>query len=225
MENEFGINNVITTTNTVFRKTFGWMFMGLLITGLISWFTFSSSLYLDIIFNGYFNVLLIAELVVVVLFSAISKKCSATTSAVLFFTYAILNGITFSVIFAIYQLSSITILLFATAGLFGTMALYGYRTDVDLTRFAPILFITLLVGIVVSVINLFVGNSVIDILVSWVMLFVFSGVTAYDLQRLKILAANTSDSDSKLHITFALELYLDFINIFIRLLSLFGRRR
>lgn len=226
MENDFELNNVITTEdNNVFKKTFQWMFMGLLITGLVSWFVYSSGLYVDIVLGGYFNVLLIAELIVVFVFSALLKKCSPIVAGIMFFAYAALNGITFSVIFAVFQLTSITILFFASAGIFGIMALYGYGTDNDLSKFAPLLFTTLFVGIIASLINLFVGNSLMDVIISWVMLLVFSGITAYDIQKIKLLSEDSSLDKSKLHIYGALELYLDFVNIFLRLLSLFGRRR
>jgi len=225
MENEFESNKVINTGNSVFAKTFQWMFMGLLVTGLISWFIYSSALYVDIVLGGFFNVLLIAELAVVIIFSLVIKKCSPTVAAIMFFAYAILNGITFSVIFALYELSSITILFFAAAAIFGIMALYGYRTDKDLSIFAPLFFTTLIIGIIVSLINLAVGNGLVDIIISWVMLIVFSGITAYDVQKIKLLSEDSSMNQSKIHIYGALELYLDFINIFLRLLSLFGRRR
>lgn len=225
MENEFESNNVITTSNNVFIKTFEWMFMGLLITGLISWFVYSSGMYVNIINGGMFNVLLFAELAVVLIFSFVIRKCSPITAGIMFFTYAALNGITFSIIFAVFELTSITILLFAAASIFGIMALYGYRTDNDLTKFAPLIFTTLLVGIIVSLINLFVGNSLLDIVISWFMLLLFSGITAYDLQKIKLLTQDSSLDQSKIHIYGALSLYLDFINIFLRLLSIFGRRK
>ncbi|MDF2865701.1 MAG: hypothetical protein K0R72_515 [Clostridia bacterium] len=226
MENDFELNNVIVTDkNNVFKKTFQWMFMGLLITGLVSWFVYSSQLYIDIVLGGYFDALLIAELVMVFAFSFLLKKCSPTVAGIMFFAYAILNGFTFSVIFALFELTSITILFFAAAGIFGIMALYGYRTDNDLTKIAPLLFTTLFVGILASLVNLFVGNSLLDITISWVMLLVFSGITAYDIQKIKLLSESSSLDQSKIHIYGALELYLDFINIFLRLLSIFGRRK
>ena len=225
MENEFETNSVINTGNNVFAKTFQWMFMGLLITGLISWFVYSSGLYIDIVLGNFFNVLLIGELGVVIIFSLVIKKCSPTVAAIMFFSYAILNGVTFSIIFALYQLTSITILFFAAASIFGIMALYGYRTDKNLSILAPLFFTTIIVGILVSLVNLFIGNSVVDIIVSWVMLLAFSGITAYDIQKIKLLSEDSTLDQSKIHIYGALELYLDFINIFLRLLSLFGRRR
>ncbi len=225
MENEFESNNVIVTSNNVFVKTFQWMFMGLLLTSLISWYVFSSGLYINILIEGMFNVLLIAEIAVVLLFSFLINKCSPTIAGIMFFTYAILNGVTFSVIFAVYELTSITILFFGAAGIFGIMALYGYRTDKDLTKFAPLIFTTLIIGILVSCINLFIGNSLLDIVISWAMLLLFSGITAYDIQKIKLMSQNSHLDQSKIHIYGALSLYLDFINIFLRLLSLFGRRR
>ena len=225
MENEFDQNHVINTGNNVFAKTFQWMFMGLLITGLISWYVYSSGLFIEIIVGGMFEGLLIAELAMVFIFSLIIKKCSPTVAAIMFISYAILNGVTLSIIFVLYQLTSITILFFAAAAIFGIMSLYGYRTNKDLSILAPLFFTTLIIGIVVSLINLAIGNGLIDIIVSWVMLLVFSGITAYDVQKIKLLTEDSSLDQSKIHIYGALELYLDFINIFLRLLSLFGRRR
>lgn len=226
MENDFSSDNVISTSeNSVFAKTFQWMFMGLLVTGLVSWYVYSSGLFIDIIMNNYFNVLLIVELLVVILFSATLQKCPPIVAGAMFFGYAALNGVTLSVIYAIYTLSSISIVFFAAAAIFGLMALYGYTTNNNLTSIAPLLFTTLIVGIVVSLINLFMGSALVDTIVSWVILLVFSGITAYDIQKIKLLSQSGTIDSSKIHIYGALELYLDFINIFLRILSLFGRRR
>lgn len=201
------------------------MFLGLLGTAIVAWYTYSSGLFIDIIFKGYFNILLIVELVVVVLFSLLFKKLPPTIVGILYFVYAMINGVSLSVIFVVFELNSIVWLFVASAVLFGGMALYGYKTNKDLSNWKTLLFGILIVGLILSLINIFLGNSTLDIILDWVILFVFFGVTAYDMNKIKQLQEDESLDQSKLHIYGAMELYLDFINIFLRILSLFGKKR
>lgn len=206
-------------------KTFFWMFLGLLGSAIVAWYTYASGLFIDIIFKGYFNILLIAELVVVILFSWLFKKLPPTIVAILYFVYAMINGVSLAVIFVVFELSSIVFLFAASALLFGGMAFYGYKTKKDLGNWKTLLLGILIVGIILSVVNLFLGNSMLDIILDWVILFVFFGITAYDMNKIKQLQYEADLDQSKLHIYGAMELYLDFINIFLRILSLFGKRR
>ena len=217
MENE-SQGNLIT-------KTFFWMFLGLLGTAIVAWYTYASGLFITIIFGDYWSFLLIAEIVVVLLFSFLFKKLPPTIVGILYFVYAMLNGVTLSTIFILFDLSSIVWLFIASAALFGGMALYGYKTQKDLSSWRTILFSVLIVGLILSIINLFIGNTVFDIIIDWVILLVFFGITAYDMNKIKALQYEASLDQSKLHIYGAMELYLDFINIFLRMLSLFGKRR
>ena len=201
------------------------MFLGLLGTAIVAWYTYSSGLFIDIIFKGYFNILLIVELVVVVLFSLLFKKLPPTIVGILYFVYAMINGVSLSVIFVVFELNSIVWLFVASAVLFGGMALYGYKTNKDLSNWKTLLFGVLIVGIILSSINIFLSNSTLDIVLDWVILFVFFGVTAYDMNKIKQLQEDESIDQSKLHIYGAMELYLDFINIFLRALSIFGKRK
>lgn len=201
------------------------MFLGLLGTAIVAWYTYSSGLFIDIIFKGYFNILLIVELVVVVLFSLLFKKLPPTIVGILYFVYAMINGVSLSVIFVVFELNSIVWLFVASALLFGGMALYGYKTNKDLSNWKTLLFGVLIVGIILSLINIFLSNSTLDIVLDWVILFVFFGVTAYDMNKIKQLQEDESLDKSKLHIYGAMELYLDFINIFLRILSIFGKRK
>lgn len=201
------------------------MFLGLLGTAIVAWYTYSSGLFIDIIFKGYFNILLIAELVVVIVFSLLFKKLPPTIVGILYFVYAMINGVSLSVIFVVFELNSIVWLFIASAILFGGMALYGYKTNKDLSNWKTLLFGILIVGLILSLINLFLGNSTLDIILDWVILFVFFGVTAYDMNKIKQLQDDESLDQSKLHIYGAMELYLDFINIFLRVLSIFGKRK
>lgn len=210
---------------SLISKTFFWMFLGLLGTAIVAWYTYSSGLFIDIIFKGYFNILLIAELVVVIVFSLLFKKLPPTIVGILYFVYAMINGVSLSVIFVVFELNSIVWLFIASALLFGGMALYGYKTNKDLSNWKTLLFGILIVGLILSLVNLFLGNSTLDIILDWVILFVFFGVTAYDMNKIKQLQYEEGLDQNKLHIYGAMELYLDFINIFLRMLSIFGKRK
>jgi len=210
--------------NSLIAKTFFWMFLGLLGTAIMSWYTYSTGAFDSIITEGYFYVLLIVELVVVLLFSFLFMKLPATIAAILYFSYAMLNGVTFAIIFEMFELSSIVYTFVGTAVLFGGLALYGYKTKADLSSWRNVLYGGLIIGIILSVVNLFMGNSMLDIILDWAILAIFCGLTIYDMNKIKMLESSGLDQ-SKLHIYGAMQLYLDFINIFIRILSIFGRRK
>lgn len=211
--------------NKLMSKTFFWMFIGLLGTAIVSWYTYSSGLFVDIITNGYFNILLILEVVVVLLFSFLFKKLSPMLVAILYFIYSMLNGVSLSTIFIVFDLNSIVLLFIVSAVLFGGFALIGYITKKDLSSWHTLLFGILIAGIILSLINLFLGNSMLDLVLDWIILFVFFGVTAYDINIIKQLKQDTSLNQEKLYIYGAMQLYLDFINIFLRVLSIFGKRK
>lgn len=206
-------------------KTFFWMFLGLLGTAIVAWYTYSSGLFISIILGNYWGLLLIAEVVVVLLFSFLFKKLPPVAVGILFFLYSMLNGVTLSTTFILFELNSIVWLFVASAVLFGGMAFFGYKTKKDLSNWRTILFGILIVGIILSLVNWFLKNSIVDIVLDWVILLVFFGITAYDMNKIKALSEDESLDKSKLHIYGAMELYLDFINIFIRILSIFGKRR
>lgn len=227
MEENFNpVMQDIKEKNKVYTKTFLWMFLGLLATGIISVFTYFSGFTKN--FIDIWGVLLVVELVVVILFSFLSRKLPPSVVGVLFFVYAIINGITLSTIFAVFELSSIIIIFFASSVIFGLCALLGNSTKIDLSKIGSIFLITLIVGALVSIINLFLKSSLIDIVIDWVILFVFFGITAWDMQKIKLYAKSDRgniDSEDKIAIYFAMDLYLDFINIFLRLLNIFGSRK
>lgn len=211
--------------NKLMSKTFFWMFIGLLGTAIVSWYTYSSGLFVDIITNGYFNILLILEVVVVLLFSFLFKKLSPMLVAILYFIYSMLNGVSLSTIFAVFDLNSIIQLFIVSALLFGGFAIIGFITKRDLSSWHILLFGILIAGIILSLINLFLGNSMLDLIIDWVILFVFFGITAYDVNKIKQLQFEPDLNKDKLYIYGAMELYLDFINIFLRVLSIFGKRK
>ena len=211
--------------NKLMSKTFFWMFIGLLGTAIVAWYTYSSGLFVDIITGGYFSILLILEVVVVLLFSFLFKKLSPMLVAILYFIYSMLNGVSLSTIFIAFELGSIIQLFIVSALLFGGFALIGFITKKDLSSWRTLLFGILIAGIILSLINLFLGNSMLDLLLDWIILFVFFGVTAYDVNNIKQLKQDSSLNQEKLYIYGAMQLYLDFINIFLRVLSIFGKRK
>lgn len=211
--------------NDFIPKTFFWMFLGLLGTAIVAWYTYSSGLFINILANDAFGILLIAEVVVVLLFTFLFRKLPPTAVGILYFVYAAINGVTMSTIFVVFELNSIILLFVASSVLFGGLALYGYKTSKDLSNWRTLLFGTLIIGLIVSLINLFIKNSMLDIILDWVILLVFFGITVYDMNKIKQLSLDENLDKSKLHIYGAMELYLDFINIFLRILSIFGKRR
>ena len=165
------------------------------------------------------------EVAVVLIFSLLFKKLSPTVVTVLFFTYAFINGFTLSVIFAIYEMSSICYAFVGTAVLFGALAYLGYKTDKDISKLGTMLTVSLFVGIILTIINIFLKSSILNIILDWAILFIFCGLTAYDMNKIKKMQEMGFCEDEKLYVYGAMELYLDFINIFLRILSLFGKRK
>ena len=218
-------NQPITSENKIFGKTFFWMFLGLLGSAIIAWYTYSSGLFIDIVLGDYFNWLLILELVVVLVFSLLFRKMSPTLVGILYFVYAMINGVTLSVIFAVFDLSSIIYLFIVSAVIYGVLGLIGYKTDKDLTSWKPYLTVFLIAGIVLSIINIFIQNSAFELFLDWAILILFFGITIYDINKIKLLQQEPNIDTEKIHIYCAMQLYLDFINIFLRILSIFGKRR
>lgn len=224
MEENYNTQNLVE--NKLYGKTFFWMFLGLLGSALIAWYTYSSGLFLDIILGDSFGILLIVELAVVLLFSFLFRKLPPTVVAILYFVYAAVNGVTLSVIFVVFELSSIITLFLASAVIFGILALIGYKTNKDLSSWQTYLSIFLIVGLVLSIVNLFIlKSSTLDLILDWVILLIFFGVTIYDINKIKALQMEPNINQEKVHIYCAMQLYLDFINIFLRILSIFGKRR
>ena len=218
-------NQPITSENKIFGKTFFWMFLGLLGSAIIAWYTYSSGLFIDIVLGDYFNWLLILELVVVLVFSLLFRKMPPTLVGILYFVYAMINGVTLSVIFAVFDLSSIIYLFIVSAVIYGVLGLIGYKTDKDLTSWKPYLSVFLIAGILLSIINIFIQNSTFELFLDWAILILFFGITIYDINKIKLLQQDPNIVSEKIHIYCAMQLYLDFINIFLRILSIFGKRR
>lgn len=214
------------TQNKLFGKTFFWMFLGLLGTAIVSAYTYYSGLCFNLIIDGYWSAILILELVVVIVFSLLFRKLSPTVVGILYFVYSMINGVTLSTIFVLFELNSIIYLFIVSSLIFAVLGFIGYKTNKDLTSWGTYLMVFLIAGLVLSLINLFfIKSSGMDLLLDWVILIVFFGVTIYDINKIKLLQSDSSLDNEKIHIYCAMQLYLDFINIFIRILSIFGKRR
>lgn len=224
-ENFSDVIHNLNEDNNVLSKTFFWMFLGLLGTALVSWYTYSSGLFLTVLTGGFFGPLLILEIIVVLLFSFLFRKLPATIVGILYFLYAAINGVCITTIFYVFDLNSIILLFVVSSLLFGGFSLYGYVTKKDLSNWRTLLFGTLLAGLVASLFNLFFQNSTFDIIIDWIILFIFFGITAYDINKIKQLSLIDTIDQDKIHIYGAMELYLDFINIFLRILSIFGKKK
>lgn len=211
--------------NKLISKVFLWMFVGLMVTFATGFFISTNERMLLTVFStGVYIIFAIVELILVIVLSARIRKLKPTTCKVMFLLYSFVSGLTFSSIFITYKMVSIMYVFLISALIFGLFALIGYKTKVDLTKFGTYLFMGLLATIVVSIINIFVGNQMLDLIISIVIILIFIGVTAYDIQKIKHMS-NSSIPEENLAIYGALELYLDFINIFLNLLRLFGDDR
>ena len=211
--------------NKIFGKTFFWMFLGLLGSAIIACYTYYSGLFIDIDLGDYFNWLIILELVVVLVISLLFRKMPPTLVGILYFVYAMINGVTLSVIFAVFELTSIMYIFIISALVYGVLGLIGYNTKKDLTSWRPYLTVFLIAGIILSIINIFMQNSTFELFLDWAILILFFGITIYDINKIKLLQQDPNIASEKIHIYCAMQLYLDFINIFLRILSIFGKRR
>lgn len=210
-----------------FSGVYLWMFIGLAISGLVAYFTSVTPAMWKIVWSGY-TLIIILELIVVIAFSALRRKVSPNVAKILFVIYSAISGLTLSSIFLVYEIGSIGMVFLSSALMFGLLALYGYTTKTDLSSIGKVLLFALLAIIIMSVINIFVGNSTFGIVISIISIVVFLGLTAWDMQALKTMYnyyKNDEKELGKVAIYGALNLYLDFINIFLELLSLFGKRR
>ncbi len=218
-----------STTRSFITKVYGWMTLALVITGLVAISTASNSgLMQTITRSPLLIIVIVAQLVMVVVLSAAIRKLSASVATGLFILYSALTGVTFSMLFTIYTGTSIAQVFFITAGTFGVVSAYGYVTKRDLTSIGNLLFMALIGLIVASLVNMFLQSSALEWIITCVGVIIFVGLIAYDTQRIKRMASGIGEDGEvqrKAAVLGALALYLDFINLFIRLLRIFGRRR
>lgn len=233
---QYGINwreqqlEVSRAFPVLMQKVYLWMSLALVITGFTAYFVATSQTLLTMIFGNSLVMwgLIIAEFALVFAISGAINKLSLTTATLLFTLYSVLNGATLSVIFLAYTLSSIASVFFITSATFGAMALYGYFTKKDLSSWGRILFMALIGIIIATVVNIFLKSGALNMIVSYVGVLVFVGLTAYDSQKIKemlLQAPDAGEGMQKIALLGALSLYLDFINLFIYLLRIFGSSR
>jgi FtsH-binding integral membrane protein len=211
------------------RKVYLWMTLALAITGFTAYYVAHSETLLMAIFTNQivFWMLIIAELGLVIGLSAAINRLSLTMATLMFVLYSVVNGATMSFIFLAYTASSITNVFLITAGTFAAMALFGYFTKTDLTSLGKYLMMGLIGIIIATIVNLFTKSSGLTIILNYLGVLVFVGLTAYDAQKIKqmlLTAPDASEDSQKIALLGALSLYLDFINLFIYLLRLFGKR-
>lgn len=230
--------NEITKTFTrsiaqasLFRSVYVWMTLALVITGFTALYVAKSYTLLNLMLQNQmaFWGVLIAELGLVFYMSARINRISFTTATILFIVYSILNGVTMSMLFLIYTMSSIATTFFVTAGTFGAMAVFGYVTKKDLTRIGNLCIMGVIGLIIASLVNMFLHNSMMDLIISYVGVLLFVGLTAYDSQKIKQMLSGedieVNETTQKIALMGALTLYLDFINLFLYLLRILGDRK
>jgi len=220
----------VETTNSFLRRVYRTMALGLGVTGLVAMGIASSQAAVEffIMNRGVMLLAIIAQFVMVFAFTGLLSRVSAAAAAAMFFTYAALTGVTFSTIFLVYTHGSIAGTFLITAGAFAGLSAYGYVTKRDLTGMGSFLFMGLIGLVLASVVNVFLGSPAIYWLTTFMGVIVFTGLAAYDTAKLKQLAAQTQisgDHGRKLALQGSLMLYLDFINLFLILLRIFGDRR
>lgn len=215
-------------TNTLVRSVYIWMCTALLLTGATASLVAGSPRLQEIIFSNsfFFWGLLIAQLGLVWAISAKVNSFSLPTLSGLFMLYSVLTGVTFSVYFLVFTKESIASTFFITAGTFAAMSVYGFLTKSDLTKLGNLCLMALIGIIIASVVNIFLKSEMMYWIVTYIGVLVFIGLIAYDTQKIKALAnAQDNEHTQKLAICGALSLYLDFINLFIMLLRIFGQRK
>ena len=217
--------------STLLRSVYVWMTLALVITGFVSMYVAQSYQLVSFIFGNRLALwgMLIAELAVVFYLSARINSILFTKATVMFIIYSILNGATLASIFLVYTMSSIASTFFVAAGTFGVMALYGYVTKSDLTRIGNICLMALIGLIRATLVSMFWQNSMLQMIITYVGVILFVGLTAYDSQKIKrLLTADgieVTEETQKIALLGALTLYLDFINLFLYLLRLLGDRK
>lgn len=212
-------------SNKLYSKVFMWMFIGLMISAITAHIISSNEALLNAIYDGpWFMGLIILEIVLVIFLSLKITKISPRSAKISFLVYSLINGMTLSYIFVFYQLTSIALIFGLTSLIFGIFSLIGFTTKLDLSKLGTIAFMGLIGIIIASLINLFLKSPGLDYILSIIGILVFVTLIAYDIQKIRRISALIPNEDNAA-IYGALELYLDFINIFIRLLHLFGKAK
>lgn len=208
--------------NKIFSKVYGWMFIGLLISFITGYYVSTKPNMVYNLANGYL-ILVLLEIGVCIWLSAGIRKMQAMTAKILFCLYSFLTGLTLSFIFMTFKMDSIVFVFGITSLVFAIMAIIGTVTKIDLTKLGTILFMGLIAIIIATIINMFIGSETFDLGITIIGIIIFIAYIAYDVQKIKYVA-QTLEED-KAAIICAFELYLDFINLFIKLIRLFGKSK
>ena len=207
-------------------KIFGWMFIGLLVTFLTGYgISLNPNMLLNVMSTTGLVLIVIAEFALVIFLSARITKMKPITAKISFLLYSFVSGLTFSSIFVVYNMSSIMSVFLITAVIFALFAILGATTKIDLTKVGTYLFMGLIASILVSIVNIFLNSSSLDFMLSIIFVLIFIGLTAYDVQRLGRISQLSLIDEDNLAIYGALELYLDYVNLFLHLLSILGSSR
>jgi uncharacterized protein len=223
------VNSNINSQKIFFNSVFSWMTLGLLATGATAFYIASSQFLINLILGNklIFFGLIILQLFLVGGLSANIKKFTQQQASMIFILYSILNGVTLSSLLLVYTGASVAQAFFITGGTFAFMSMYGYTTKSDLSKLGELMFMGLIGIVIASVVNFFMRSSALYWIISYAGVAVFVGLTAWDVQKLKLLSNEVSSDEElkKLSIYGALILYLDFINLFIFILRVVGNRR
>ena len=219
--------SMVSTVSSVMKRVYFKMTLGLLVSAFVSLWASQSAAFWNLMYNNSWLMwgLLIAEVGIVIAITAAINKLSSPVASLLFYVFAAVNGLTLAPIFLAYAHETIATTFFVTAGTFAAMSIYGYFTSNDLSRMGSILFMALLGIIIATLVNFFIKSETMMWIITYAGVLIFVGLTAWDTQQIKAMAmAAPADSVGRLTTIGALNLYLDFINLFLYLLRIFGNR-
>ena len=227
---DISVKSEKSIVNSVMKNVFALMTLALAATGAISYIVSNNIQIIKAILENQplFWGLIIGELVLVIVLSAMINRISFTTALILFALYSVLNGVTLAPLFIVFTAESIASAFFVTAGTFGAMAIFGYITKFDLSGIGKILIMALFGLIIASIVNIFLASSQMEMIINYAGVLIFTGLTAYDTQKIKNLVQENINNENiipRLSVIGSLTLYLDFINLFLKLLQLMGKRK
>ncbi|MGY8917319.1 MAG: Bax inhibitor-1/YccA family protein [Flavobacteriales bacterium] len=222
-------SNTDAVAKNFVANVFSWMTIGLLLTAFVAWYSASTGIYLQLVGSGGIMrwVILLAPFGFIIAMNAGLQKYSATTLTTMFLAFSATMGLSLGSVFLMYSIGSISQVFVITAGTFAVMAFAGYTTSMDLSKFGSLLFMALIGIIIASIVNWFMQSGMMDFIISIAGVLVFTGLVAYDTQRIKRIGAGVeygTAGATKLAILAAVSLYLNFINLFLFLLRLLGGR-
>lgn len=225
-------SSIQETFVSLMRKVYLWMTLALLITGLTSYFTACSNTIMNVLLEHSYIIwgLFAVELIVVVILSGRIHKLNVVQATTLFVLYSLINGITLSFIFLAYEGANIAKAFIITSGTFCSMSIYGYTTKKNLATIGKYFYMALLGLIIATIVNLFMGSSLLDMIICYAGVIIFVGLTAWDTQKIKRLLIESSqygvnEGNMKIALLGALSLYLDFMNLFLYILRIMGKKK